>query len=48
VEARAGDIARSVAAVDKAQQVLGFAARAGLVEGLSATLSWYREVRWAS
>ena len=38
-EARPGEIVRSVAAVERAEQQLGFRARTALVDGLRATLS---------
>jgi UDP-glucose 4-epimerase len=41
-EARAGEIARSVAAVDRAQEILGFSADVALDDGLRETLDWVR------
>ncbi len=39
--ARVGDVARNVARVDKAANVLGFRARIGLAEGLAGTAAWF-------
>lgn len=41
-DARAGEIARSVAAVDRAREVLGFSAVVTLEDGLRDTLAWVR------
>lgn len=41
-DARAGEIARSVAAVDRVREVLGFSARVSLEDGLRETLDWVR------
>lgn len=40
--ARAGEIARSVAAVDRAREILGFSAEVTLEHGLRDTLAWVR------
>ena len=37
-----GDIARSVADVTKARNELGFVAGTSILDGLSATLQWFR------
>ncbi len=42
-EARAGEIERSVAAVDRARKVFDFAAEVSLQDGLQQTLAWARE-----
>jgi UDP-glucose 4-epimerase len=42
---RAGDVPHSVAAVDAAREVLDFAPRVGLEQGLELTLAWFREER---
>jgi UDP-glucose 4-epimerase len=39
--ARAGDVARNVARVDKASTVLGFRAAVALADGLARTATWY-------
>lgn len=41
--ARAGDVRRSLAALDAARRVLGYAPRIMFAEGLSRSLAWYRE-----
>ena len=41
-EARAGEIHRSVAVVDRARELLGFEAEVELAEGLSRTVEWLR------
>ena len=41
--ARAGDIARSVAGVEKAHALLGFSAENGLAAGLARTIDYYRQ-----
>lgn len=40
---RAGDVRDSQAAIDEAQEVLGFRPQIGLEEGLSRTAEWFRE-----
>ena len=40
--ARAGDVRRNVAAVDKAARVLGYRAAVGLDDGLARTAAWFR------
>ena len=41
-DARSGEIARSVAAVGRAREVLGFSAQVSLEDGLRETLDWVR------
>ncbi len=40
--ARAGDVRRNVAGVDKAARVLGYRAAVGLDDGLARTAAWFR------
>jgi len=40
---RPGDVAHSLAATARAEEVLGFRARTSLADGLAATVAWYRE-----
>jgi UDP-glucose 4-epimerase len=40
--ARAGDVRRNVAQVDKARRLLGYQARTSLDEGLAVTAEWFR------
>jgi UDP-glucose 4-epimerase len=40
--ARAGDVRRNVAAVEKAARVLGYRAAVGLDDGLTRTAAWFR------
>jgi UDP-glucose 4-epimerase len=42
-EARAGDVRRNVARVDKAAEVLGFRATTSLADGLGSTAAWFRD-----
>jgi UDP-glucose 4-epimerase len=44
-EARPGDIRHSLADSTKAQEMLGFRPRTSIVEGLGATVEWYRKHR---
>ena len=41
--ARAGDVRHSLADIDKARQMLGYAPSVGAADGLAKTLAWYRE-----
>jgi nucleoside-diphosphate-sugar epimerase len=40
--ARAGDVRRNVASVDKAARVLGYRAAVGLDDGLARTAEWFK------
>jgi UDP-glucose 4-epimerase len=41
--ARPGDVRHSLADIDKARRLLGYAPAVGAAEGLARTLAWYRE-----
>jgi UDP-N-acetylglucosamine/UDP-N-acetyl-alpha-D-glucosaminouronate 4-epimerase len=42
---RAGDVRHSLASIVRAREILGYAPRVGLREGLERTLQWYRGVQ---
>jgi len=41
-DARPGDVRHSVASIDAARELLGFAPTVGLEEGLAATVRWMK------
>ena len=41
-EERAGDVKHSLAAIDKAQKLIGYAPEVGFPEGIQRTVEWYR------
>jgi nucleoside-diphosphate-sugar epimerase len=46
-EPRAGDVRHSQADITRAQEMLGFAPRVGLEEGLRQTIDWWKQSRFA-
>ena len=44
-EARPGDIRHSLADITKAQEMLGFRPRSSVMDGLAATIEWYKKNR---
>ncbi len=46
-EARTGDVRHSLADITRARDLLGYEPRVGLEEGLTATLAWWKQSRFA-